>query len=161
MRIGLYSLNNAKPAPLPQHVIIDGIGTRTSLADETAHTDAQITAYGFAPAPDPATTEDAWTGSAWVTPPSYDPDTEIRTFDGSAWSVTAMTAAQLAARAEAEAMRVAGEARADLAASDMDMVRVVEDLIDVLDAAGVLARSALPQAVQDKLAARATARAKL
>lgn len=53
-------------------------------------------------------------------------------------------------------------AREALARSDsMDMARVAEDLIDTLAAKGVIALTDLPQAAQDKLAARKAERAKI
>ncbi len=52
-------------------------------------------------------------------------------------------------------------AAADLAESDAGMIRVVEDLISLLESKDIITRTELPQAVQDKLAARETARGRL
>ena len=48
-----------------------------------------------------------------------------------------------------------------LESTDVKIVRVIEDLIEALDAKNILKKSELPQAAQDKLTARAAARAKL
>ena len=48
-----------------------------------------------------------------------------------------------------------------LDSTDVQIVRVIEDLIDALDTANILKKSELPQDAQDKLTARAAARAKL
>lgn len=50
---------------------------------------------------------------------------------------------------------------AELAATDKDMARVGEDLVDVLLAKGVLDMADLPQTAQDKLADRKAKRAAL
>lgn len=50
---------------------------------------------------------------------------------------------------------------ADLRSSDQDMARVLEDLIGVLVARGVIRFTDLPEAAQRKLQARAHTRAKL
>lgn len=52
----------------------------------------------------------------------------------------------------------ADEARETLRASDSDFIRVLEDLIDLLLAKGVIAAGELPEAVRDKLARRAALR---
>ena len=48
-----------------------------------------------------------------------------------------------------------------LESTDVKIVRVIEDLIEVLDAKNILKKSELPQDAQDKLTARAAAREKL
>ena len=48
-----------------------------------------------------------------------------------------------------------------LDSTDLQTVRVLEDLIDALDTANILEKTQLPQDAQDKLTARAAARAKL
>jgi hypothetical protein len=52
------------------------------------------------------------------------------------------------------------QARAELAASDSSMVRVIEDVWDALKAKGLVADVDLPQAAQDKLATRKSLRGK-
>lgn len=49
--------------------------------------------------------------------------------------------------------------KAELARTDLRMARVVEDVVDVLEAKGVMARSDLPQEAQDRIARRETMRA--
>jgi hypothetical protein len=51
-------------------------------------------------------------------------------------------------------------ARAEFAAPDTSFVRVIEDVRDVLKAKGLVADADLPQAAQDKLAARKSLRGK-
>ena len=53
------------------------------------------------------------------------------------------------------------EAARELSATDVAMARVVEDLLDVLDAKGVITAKDLPQAAQDKIETRKTLRSKL
>jgi hypothetical protein len=53
-------------------------------------------------------------------------------------------------------------AKRDLSLTDRQMVRVVDDLIDLLDSKGVISKSAdLPQAVQDRLSERAAKRSQM
>lgn len=56
---------------------------------------------------------------------------------------------------------LASQAKAALAATDQDMLRIVEDLLDVLMAKGLIAQEDLPQVVRDKLANRKAKRAAL
>lgn len=55
----------------------------------------------------------------------------------------------------------AEDARKTLAETDQKMVRVIEDLIDVLVVKGVITSKDLPKAAQDRIAARRTARKSL
>lgn len=73
--------------------------------------------------------------------------------------VTALDAERAARLASPE--RAADQARQKLAATDMPMIRVLEDLIDALKAKGVIADADLPQSARDKLAERAAERVKL
>lgn len=56
---------------------------------------------------------------------------------------------------------LASQAKGALAATDQDMLRIVEDLVDVLVAKGVIVQEDLPQVVRDKLANRKAKRAAL
>ena len=51
--------------------------------------------------------------------------------------------------------------RSELEASDLDLIRVVEDLIAVLVDKGVIMMTDLPKAAQDKIASRGALRSKL
>ncbi len=51
--------------------------------------------------------------------------------------------------------------RSELQATDLEMVRVVEDLISTLVDKGVIMMTDLPKAAQDKIATRGTMRSKL
>ena len=51
--------------------------------------------------------------------------------------------------------------RSDLRATDLEMVRVLEDLISTLVDKGVINLTDLPKAAQDKIATRGTMRSKL
>lgn len=62
---------------------------------------------------------------------------------------------------EYEAYLVIAELEASLKATDADMPRIVEDLIDTLITKGIIVESDLPQAAQDKLANRKDKRSKL
>ena len=53
------------------------------------------------------------------------------------------------------------QAKAELAASDKEMARIAEDLIDVLKTKGLIIDSDLPQAARDRLAMRKELRAQL
>ncbi|WP_421682631.1 tryptophan synthase subunit beta [Stutzerimonas urumqiensis] len=59
---------------------------------------------------------------------------------------------------EVRAWRAAQDSLAHLRQSDLDMVRVLEDLIDALIDKGVLRITDLPEAAQAKLAGRTRAR---
>jgi hypothetical protein len=59
------------------------------------------------------------------------------------------------------AAELSTQSLAALAATDADMPRVVEDLINTLIGLGVIAETDLPQAAQDKLANRRSKRAAL
>jgi hypothetical protein len=63
--------------------------------------------------------------------------------------------------AEEKAEKTRAEAQRDLAASDLGAVRVLEDLVELLVAKGIVAKADLPAASQAKLDARKTLRAKL
>lgn len=56
---------------------------------------------------------------------------------------------------------LSAQALAALAATDQDMLRIVEDLVDVLMVKGLIAQEDLPQVVRDKLANRKAKRAAL
>ena len=59
------------------------------------------------------------------------------------------------------AVAIAKQAAVDLAATDQEMARVGEDLVNVLITKGIIALSDLPQSAQDKIAQRAALRNKL
>lgn len=73
---------------------------------------------------------------------------EYCTWDGTQW-------------VEDTTAKEAAEALAALAASDVGMARLLEDLIATLEAKGIMNKAELPQAAQDKLAERETLRGKL
>lgn len=62
---------------------------------------------------------------------------------------------------EPPAVDLKAAARAELAATDVGMARVAEDLITALISKGVLAESDIPQPVRSKLDRRAELRSKL
>ena len=55
----------------------------------------------------------------------------------------------------------AAQAKAELAESDSDMARIVEDLINVMLTKDLITESDIPQSAQDKMARRAKLRARL
>lgn len=55
----------------------------------------------------------------------------------------------------------AAQAKAELAESDSDMARIVEDLINVMLTKDLITESDIPQSAQDKMARRAKLRSRL
>lgn len=53
------------------------------------------------------------------------------------------------------------QARADLVATDKEMARIAEDLIQTLISKGVIAESDIPESARDKMARRSELRSKL
>ena len=64
-------------------------------------------------------------------------------------------------KATIDAEKARNDALSALKASDSYAVRILEDLLSVLETKGIMTKAELPQSAQDKLANRAALRAKL